>query len=147
MEENLDITIAGPAAENGAVITAPEGGWKEGANTFTVSHSSPCAVAVSYDGGETYVRLTATEADGAYSFTVEDMTEDTILAVVVKGDANGDGTITNADITRLLAGYAGKVELTALDAFAADVNASGDITNADITRLRAAYAGKRDLDW
>ena len=104
-------------------------------------------MAVSYDGGKTYTRLTATAANGAYSFTAENMTADTILAVVVKGDTNGDGQLTNADITRLQAGYAGKVELTSLEAFAADVNASGDITNADITRLRAAYAGKKALDW
>ena len=104
-------------------------------------------MAVSYDGGETYVRLTATEADGAYSFTVENMTEDTILAVVLKGDANGDGALTNADVTRLMAAYSGKITLDALDAFAADANGDGKITNADITRLRAAYAGKRALDW
>ena len=36
------------------------------------------------------------------------MTEDTILAVVIKGDASGDGELTNADITRLRAAYAGK---------------------------------------
>ena len=101
------------------------------------------------NGGETYVRLTATATgtENCYSFTVENMTEDTILAVVLKGDANGDGELTNADVTRLQAGYAGKVELTALDTIAADVNASGDITNADITRLRAAYAGKKALEW
>ena len=85
--------------------------------------------------------------DDGYSFTAEDITEETIIAITLVGDANGDGWITNADITRLCAAYAGKISITPLQQIAVDANGSGDITNADITRICAAYAGKVTLDW
>ena len=82
-----------------------------------------------------------------YSFTAEIADASTIISVVVAGDSNGDGSITNADSTRLSAAYAGKVSIDALQSIAADVNGDGIITNADVTRLRAAYAEKTQLTW
>lgn len=146
-QETLELTVSNGAAEAGAVLMPPADGWKEGTNTFTVSCGSACAIAVSRDGGANYTRLSATAADGGYSFTAEDITEETIIAITLVGDANGDGWITNADITRLCAAYAGKISITPLQQIAVDANGSGDITNADITRICAAYAGKVTLDW
>ena len=78
---------------------------------------------------------------------MEGVTAETEIAVAVAGDANGDGKVTNADITRLRAAYAGKITLDSLQELVADVNGSDSITNADITKLRAAYAGKIELNW
>ena len=144
----LEITVNNVgAAASGAVLTAPANGWVAGTNTFTVSCEKACVVVVSNDGGATYTRLTATTAGNGYSFTVENMTADTIVAVCVLGDANGDGNITNADITKLRAAFAGKETLDSLQQLAVDTNGSGDITNADITKLRAVFAGKTTLGW
>ena len=138
------------AASSGATITPPEGGWVEGTNTFTVSSGDAvaCVVAVkNADGTYSRVTATATETEGSYSYTVEGVTAETEIAVAVAGDANGDGKVTNADITRLRAAYAGKITLDSLQELVADVNGSDSITNADITKLRAAYAGKIELNW
>jgi len=130
-----------------ATVTAPEGGWVAGENTFAVTSEKVCYVAISYDGGITYTRLEATaNADGSCSFTAE-LTADAIVEVAVAGDVNGDGKITNADVTRTKAAYQNKVGLSALAGIVADVNGSGSLTNADVTRLKAVYQNKTTLSW
>ena len=119
----------------------------EGNNTFAVSCGVPCAVAVSYDGGATYTRLAATADTDGYLFTAENMTTDTVLAVAVLGDANGDGSFTNADVTQIRAAYAGKIVLDPIQLQACDVNGDGSFTNADVTLIRAVYAAKSTLMW
>lgn len=137
--------------ENVALITAPADGWTEGTNTFTVTSEKASVVLVSYDGGVTYERLAATKADddaeNSYRFTAENVTADTQITVAVAGDVNGDGKISNADITKLRLAYAQKTELDAVQEILADVNGSNSLTNADITKLRLAYAGKSELIW
>lgn len=131
-----------------ASIIAPAGGWIEGDNVFTVACEKPCFVAVSYDGGQTYRRLPASQVSGGYSYTAEDMTADTILAIGYVGDINGDGTISNSDATRLAAIYAGKTDASnALMGLLCDVNNDGQVTNSDVTGLCATYAGKKQLNW
>jgi len=131
-----------------ATITAPEGGWKEGTNTFSVDSDVVCMVIVSLDGGQTYTRLEATvNADGGYSFTAENMTSSTIIAVAVMGDANGDGKLTNADVTRMKAANASKITLSTLENVVGDSNGDGKLTNADVTKLKAVNAGKTTLSW
>ena len=131
----------------GAVLTAPAGGWTTGTNTFQVSCENACTVAVSYDGGKTYVRLKATAAGDAYSFTAEKMDANTKIAVGLSGDANGDGKISNADITKLSSVYAGFATLDPMLRLLADANGSGSITNADITKLSSVFAGYSTLKW
>ena len=149
-ESNINISLNNVGAgASGAVVTEPESGWVEGTNTFTVTCAFPCVVAVSYDGGFSYARLTATttNTENTYSFTAENLAADAVIAVAMIGDANSDGSVTSADITRLRACYAGKITLDALQKFTADVNGRGDITSADITKLRAVYAGKTTMSW
>ena len=94
------------------------------------------------------MRLKATSVSEGYSFTAEDMTADTILAVGYVGDVNGDGAVSNSDATRLAAIFSNKTTASnALMALTCDVNNDTEITNSDITILRAAYAGKRQLNW
>lgn len=136
------------AGESGASLTPPEKGWTTGSNTFSVSSGSPCMVAVSKDGGQSYERLPATaNEDGSYSFTAEDMTQDSTLAIVLLGDINGDGKVTAADATKGSAAVLNKVELEPLQKLAADTNNDGKLTTADITRLRAAVLGNTSLQW
>lgn len=145
---NISLNNVGAGA-SGAIVTEPENGWVEGSNAFTVACAHPCVVAISYDGGSSYTRLmaTMTSLENTYSFTAENLTADTVIAVAVIGDANSDGSITSSDITRLRACYAGKNTLNAIQNLTADTNGSGDITSADITKLRALYAGKATVSW
>lgn len=144
-DEEIAITINSTVGS----VSAPDGGWKEGTNTFTVFYETPCVVAVSHDGGMTYIRLTASATDttNSYNFTAENVSAETIIAVALTGDTNGDGGLTNADITRMKAAYQGKVNLNGMNLLAADVNNSGDITNADVTRLKAVYQNKTSFTW
>ena len=60
----------------------------------------------------------------------------------LKGDVNGDGKITNADVSKLFAYYKGKTKLTEEDLSVSDLNGDGKITNADVSKLFAYYKGK-----
>ena len=144
----VEITVNNTASTAGATVTAPEGDWKEGTNTFTVSAEKPCVVAVSYDGGLTYVRVTATATgtDGTYSFTA-DITAGAQVAVVTGGDVNNDGKMSGSDITRLKAAFRGKTSLDGLQSVIGDTNGDGKITGSDITKLKAAFRGKTSLSW
>jgi len=147
-ESETEIAVVIPGVDNaGIVVTPPANGWKTGTNTFTVSCENPCVVAVSYDNGATYTCLNAAGTDGDYSFTAEDMTSETIIAVTLYGDTNGDGKITNADITKLKAVVGKRTDISALARCAADVNKSDTITNADITKLKAVVGKRTQLGW
>lgn len=110
----IDVTVDNntSSAGDGASVTPPENGWTTGNNTFSVESQKPCVVLVSHDGGNTYDKLPATDnGDGTYSFTAEDMTQNSILSVMLLGDVNGDGSIKNADVTMLRAAFLDKAEL------------------------------------
>ncbi len=146
-EKPNEITVTGSAIDTKvASVTAPEGGWVEGENTFTVAADVACVVAVSNDGGVTYTRLTATAVEGGYAFTA-DLTADSQIAVVVAGDANGDGKITNADAGLIKAVVLKLETADALMLLTMDVNNSGTITNADTGLLIAVALGLEDLSW
>ncbi len=144
--DNIEITIEIPTNENANVsITTPEKGWVEGTNSFSVESDKKCVVLVSNDGGKTYTKLIAEESEAGNNYTVTDMTSDTVLAVLVLGDVNGDDEITNADMVKLKAYLLGKTELDVDMLYQADVNEDGEITNADLTKLKAVILGKTTL--
>lgn len=139
--------VEGGAEESGAQITPPKNGWTEGKNIFKVSSDQPCIVATSNDGGLSYQPLPPTPTSDGYLFTAEDVTEDTTLALVVIGDVNGDGKVSNADLIKLKAYTLGKITLNPVALLAADVNHSNDISNADTIRLKAVLLGKSEFTW
>ena len=75
-------------------VTAPASGWAAGENTFTVACDKACVVLVK--SGDTYTKLTASDADGAHSFTAT-LAEGDEIIVRLKGDVNGDGIVNTAD--------------------------------------------------
>lgn len=77
-------------------VTAPANGWAAGENTFTVACEKACVVLVK--SGDTYTKLTASDADGAHSFTATLAKGDEII-VRLKGDVNGDGIVNALDAT------------------------------------------------
>lgn len=147
--EALESGITVNNAAKDAVITAPAGGWTEGSNTFTVSCEDACYVAISNDGGATYTRLTATatETDGTYSFTAEDVTASSIIAVIKAGDANGDGFCDTSDMGRIKGYTLGNSDLNALELLAADANNDGECDTADMGKIKGFTLGKSELSW
>ena len=145
---NIEINNVG-GGNSGAVIGAPTDGWVEGSNTFTVTCEFPCVVAVSNDGGSTYTRLTATatETENTYRFTVQNMTSNMVLAVVLTGDVNGDGKVNNTDQVRLKAYLLEKIEFSAIESLSADTNNSGGLSNPDLVKLKAVLLDKTNLSW
>lgn len=147
-DTSLAIEIINTTGETaGATLTAPAGGWQEGSNTFTVTCADACVVAVSNDNGATYTRLTATKADGTYSFTAEHVTADTKIAIIKVGDANGDGECDAADIGRIKGYRLGNATLSALELLAADANGDGECDAADMGRIKGFTLGKASLNW
>ena len=112
--------------------------------TVTVTSQNACKLG--YLEGGKYVAITPTDnGDGSYSFEVPEGVQEVLLAI--KGDANGDGRITNADITALNAANMKKSSLDAAQEFACDINGDGKITNADVTGLNAANLKKSPISW
>ncbi len=106
------IELPAIAMPSGTTVTAPAGGWVEGTNTFSVDSSNTCVVIVSYDGGATYQRLTASvKADGSYEFTADNVTSDTVISVELAGDISGDGVVNITDVNRLRVAQLGKITL------------------------------------
>lgn len=119
----------------------------EGTN-LTVTYSLPCAVAYSTDGGATYTRIKATSgSDGSYVYDMSEVPDGAKVIAVVKGDANGDGKITNQDVTITRAAFLKRITLKAEIAFAADADANGSITNRDTTIIRACFLKRASFAW
>lgn len=114
---------------------------------LTVTYSLPCAVAYTTDGVK-YTRIKATSgSDGSYVYNLADIPADAKISVVVKGDVNGDGKVSAADVTRLNAIALGRIVPTGDRSFASDINEDGKISAADVTRLNAVALGRTSLVW
>lgn len=118
---------------------------------FVVEGDRAVLVAAEYaDGMYTVLEGTFREEDNCYVYDISDLgdVEEYELHVVLKGDANLDGKIDDADIdaARKLSGGA-DVEITFLGEIVADVNGDGVINSTDVGQIRAAAAGKLALAW
>ncbi len=142
-----NIVVNNGTANSNALVGTPEGGWREGTNTFSVSAAKPCYVAVSYDGGNTYIRLEATANGTEYSFTAENMDANTVIAVVQVGDLNADGEVKAQDARLALQAASGNASLTALQMLAVDLNNDGRISAQEARQLLQAAAGLYELTW
>ena len=114
--------------------------------TVTVKSQNACKLGY-LEGGKYVAVAPKDNGDGSYSFEVPKSVEEVLL--VIKGDTNGDGKITNADVTALNAANLKKANasLSAAQEFACDINGDGKITNADVTGLNAANLKKSTLSW
>jgi hypothetical protein len=86
------------------------------------------------------------EQVNTYTFTVPEDVEEVIL--VVKGDVNKDGTLSNYDVTLAKAGSLGITEdFDEICRFAADMSVDGEFSNYDVTLLKAASLGRFTYGW
>lgn len=149
------VTLNNMTKSAATVTELVSGGSYSGGISFSVSCDMACVVAYTTDGGETYTRLTATaSAGGDYSFYV-DLAANTEIAVVLRGDANGDGEVMASDALRiqryLNPGYTTNNTLGPITMLAADANGDGEIMASDALRiqryLNPGYTTNNTLEW
>ncbi len=97
-----------------------------GEKTFSVTEA-----VVTKEDAQQYGSVTAPDT----TFTVADG------STVIKGDINGSGTVTIADVILLRKYLAGAITLTTEQLDAADFNDSGTVSIADLIQLRKYLAG------
>ena len=66
-------------------------------------------------------------------------------ALLLLGDTNLDGSLSNADSTKTKAAVKGMTSLDSLSILASDVNRDGSLSNA--TKLKAIVKGMAKLFW
>ena len=104
-------------------------------------------VTIGYLKNGVYIPLEATEnADGSYNFAAPASVNKVII--VVKGDADCDGSVDADDINVIKETVlSGNLTLDAVADLAADANGDGRVTAADIAKINAVLLGKTDIDW
>lgn len=148
ISSGVEITVRNSTGSaSPATIQIPAGGWTEGENSFSVSCEDACVALISNDGGASYTRLKATKNGDAYDFTATDVTENTILRVVRKGDIGCDGSISLREISQIRLAQAKLVSLDSLKTAIADLNGDGSISLREISQIRLAFAGLQKIAW
>ena len=101
---------------------------------------------VGYEDVDGMVMIPAVEnSDGSHSFTAPDGVE--TVYVVLKGDANLDGTMTLADADLVFSYVHSGTAIDPLGKFAADINNSGDLIDSDAVIISFAVLNGTPLDW
>ncbi|MBO4818845.1 MAG: WG repeat-containing protein [Firmicutes bacterium] len=113
-------------------------------NTVTVSSNVPCKLGYLSEGKYVSVPAKAND-DGSYEFTAPDGVTEVVL--VVKGDVTGDGAANLGDAARIKAAFRRKLELSALEIFAADVNSDGAANLGDAAQITASFRKKFTIAW
>ena len=113
-------------------------------HTVTVNCEQPCRLGYLSNGQYIAVEAVA-NGDGTYSYEVPENVDGVLL--VVKGDANGDGKVTVADILQILAYTLDTGDLDAAAQFAANVDGNDSITVADILSILAHTLDQKTLEW
>ena len=140
---NIGVTVTNYS--NGTV-TAPDGGWYDGWNSFTVECGLACLVYVSNGDNMTKLEAEATDEDTVYRFTAS-LSEGDEIIVLVRGDVDLDGRLTAADLVCLSRHFGGMYELDKYSDLAADVDQDGRLTAADLVRLSQYFGGMYKLYW
>lgn len=144
-ENNVTTFPAGSGSGAPTVtVTAPASGWAAGENTFTVACDKACVVLVK--SGDTYTKLTASDADGAHSFTAT-LAEGDEIIVRLKGDVNGDGVINTTDAGMAKAASLNKGSLSGLNLICAMVSGGTTVKTTDAGQIKAASLNKLTFNW
>ena len=111
----------------------------------TVTVKNKDAIRVGYYSGEEIVPIKGYKSEDGYIFIAPDDVDEIVL--VLKGDVNLDGRLSNADATKLKAAVKGMTSLSKVQEFASDVNDDNRLSNADSTKLKAAIKGMTSINW
>ena len=141
----------GPISDDAYAASLSVGVYDEDWNDITQSE----AVTSWQDDGKGHYTVTFAKAGTYYLLGMDGSsgTKDACIApatakivvseaAVMRGDVNGDGDISGADVQKLRNHILGKSLLTGPQPAAADVDGDGEITGADVQRLRNFLLGK-----
>ncbi len=144
----LAVTDYTSAGDTPAVVSGiANGGEYFGETAFTVSCQLTCLVLCTKDGGATYERLTAAQADGGYAFNVDVDRSGVTVIIVLLGDALLDGDVNTTDINQMKIYIGARRTFTALQILAGDVNGDGEVNTTDVTQIKRYLAEKRTFEW
>jgi len=136
---NIDVVVTN---HSNGTVTAPDGGWYDGWNSFTVECSLACLVyAKDTEGGMTRLEAEATDEDNVCRFTAS-LSEGDEIIVLVRGDVDLNGKLTLADLVWLSRHFGGMNELDEYAGLAADVDQDGKLTAADLVCLSRYFGGE-----
>ncbi len=136
-----DITVVVPSTYN-----LPEGTYTVSGNTVTVN--SETAVKVGYPNNtmDGYIAITPSKVDDdTYTFTAPEGI--TTVYLVLAGDADLNGKISNADATKIKSYLKETATFDNLQFFAADVDGNNKISNADATKIKSALKAGTGVPW
>ena len=98
-----------------------------------------------YMGSGGYISIPyRANGDGSYTFTVPENVG--YVELVINGDTNLDGKLSNADATKMKAFLQETADLSLLQVFAGDADMNGKISNADSTKLKAVLKETASFD-
>ncbi len=138
-EAGSDVTVV-PYASSGTLNSV----FTVDGHEVTVNFDKACKLG--YLSGGKYVQVLQYSAAGnSHLYIVPDDVDEVIL--VINGDTNLDGKLSNADSTKLKAAVKGMAALSKEAEFASDVNGDKKLSNADSTKLKAAIKGMTELSW
>ncbi len=142
------ITVPEEGGNDVATVYAPEGGWKIGENTFTVTSIDDiaCMVFIHRADGSYDKLICTTDEDGVHYFTAT-IAEGDGIVVVVKGDVNNDSALDVADVAQIKAAGLGKLDLVGIKSLIADINGDETTDVADVAQAKGASLGKLTLSW
>ncbi len=133
------------------VVPCPESAFEEGkdfrldGSIVSVRHDLPCKLGYYSEGKYVSCQLVYT-SDDRHMFEVPSGISEVIL--VVKGDADLDGSFTNYDVTLAKASCLGRaVVFGEVNSFAADISGDGQFSNYDVTILKAAALNRFPYTW
>ncbi|MBR5490621.1 MAG: dockerin type I repeat-containing protein, partial [Oscillospiraceae bacterium] len=144
-DENGTVTVK--AGNTSIVVNAPEGGWKIGENTFTVSSTNDVACVVLVKTGDSYKVLSATtDENSIHSFTAT-LDADSEIVVAMKGDIDGNGRLSATEVTQIKYAQLRKGSLDTLQTHIADVDGNGRLSATEVTQIKYAQLRKGSLSW
>ena len=115
--------------------------------TMNVQNKLACVVLVEHaDGNYTPIKATANSA-GGYDFDISEVKADESIVIAVKGDVNGDGGVTTADVGMLNASVLEWLTISSLKSMCGDINGVGGVTTADVGMLNAVVLEYITLSW
>ena len=149
---DLDLVAEGRISNMTSGLAGIVGEVTDGIASLSVICSKACVVLYTLDEGATYTRLPIakeqTEGDTITRVFTVTYADGMCFAVAIKGDVNGDGKLTAAEVTQIKATQLRKLNtFTPLQFAQADLDGNGKLTAAEVTQIKAAQLKKIVLTW
>ncbi len=143
------VTVDLDRTPGGVTVSIEDGGLYSGETAFTVESEDDRAVIVAVKTADGYEALVcSTDENGVHHFSLT-VTEETELAFIYRGDANGDGRVNMRDSLSIKKHSAGTALLEDLLLLAAnaDGDTSGRVTMRDSLAVKRDSAGTTPIGW